>query len=229
MDMAENGQQAYDMAVVGNYDLIFMDIHMPVMDGVTVTSMLIEHEKKKNLFHTPIIALTANVVEENRTAYTNAGMDAFLAKPIVLPELTELLRKYLPEEAMELVASSATTIDQENSEIALQRLADDIEIHDTALLKIIMNEFFTQAISQIDEMRTLIADRDFENATKQSLNMRSASLNLRFEDISGILTSFDSDCAARNAKKALKKLDELALEIKRGKNLYAVSWRLTNE
>ncbi|MCP5329740.1 MAG: response regulator [Pseudomonadales bacterium] len=77
------------------FDILFLDISMPEMDGIAVTAVM------RNLpayRHAPIIAMTANVGEADRQRYLAAGMDDVLAKPIEPPELSAILRQYLPTE-----------------------------------------------------------------------------------------------------------------------------------
>ncbi len=78
-DQAQNGAEALDACMRNAYDLILMDVHMPVMDGLEATARIRELEKDK---HTPIIALTANALRGDREKYLAAGMDEYLSKPI---------------------------------------------------------------------------------------------------------------------------------------------------
>jgi two-component system CheB/CheR fusion protein len=87
VEIAADGRQAFDVAARSRYDLIFIDMQMPVMDGLEATRAL--RREGLNL-HTPVIAMTANAFEEDRQACLDAGMNDFLAKPL-LPE--ELERK----------------------------------------------------------------------------------------------------------------------------------------
>jgi len=82
----ENGQKALSEAATGKYDLILMDVQMPVMDGLTATRLIrkIQDDTIKNI---PIIALTASVMMEDQVLCKNAGMDAVIAKPIDFPKL----------------------------------------------------------------------------------------------------------------------------------------------
>ncbi len=80
-ELAENGAQALDACLRGSYDLILMDVHMPVMDGLEATSRIRELEKEGHR-HTPIIALTANALRGDREKYLAAGMDEYLSKPV---------------------------------------------------------------------------------------------------------------------------------------------------
>lgn len=93
VDVASNGQQAITQFKKHEYDLIFMDIGLPDLDGLQVTKSLLELEKKLHRKHIPIIALTAHVMEEDRKNCMNAGMTEVLTKPIVHAQLVDLLKK----------------------------------------------------------------------------------------------------------------------------------------
>ncbi len=80
-ELAENGAKALDAYHRRAFDLILMDVHMPVMDGIEATSRIRELEKT-SLRHTPIIALTANALRGDRERFLSAGMDEYLSKPI---------------------------------------------------------------------------------------------------------------------------------------------------
>ncbi|MDD1821584.1 response regulator [Photobacterium sp. ZSDE20] len=82
-EIADNGQIAVDMYQKDNsFDIIFMDCMMPVMDGFTATKNIREHEKKLNLCKTPIIALTASVIDDDIQKCFDSGMDGYVAKPV---------------------------------------------------------------------------------------------------------------------------------------------------
>jgi PAS domain S-box-containing protein len=89
--VAHNGEEAVRMAKQKDYDLIFMDIMMPIMDGVEATN----HIKKIKL-HSIIIGLSANAMEEDAQKYIELGMNDYLAKPIEPQQLGEKLLKWLP-------------------------------------------------------------------------------------------------------------------------------------
>lgn len=93
VEMAENGARAVDMASQNDYDAILMDIQMPVMDGITATRLLRAAPKTRDL---PIIALTANVMEDDRQRCLKVGMTDFIAKPIDPATLFRILRAHLP-------------------------------------------------------------------------------------------------------------------------------------
>lgn len=97
VDTAENGQQAveaYESAEEGYYDLILMDIQMPVMDGYAATHA-IRSSKRSDSASIRIIAMTANTFAEDVARARDAGMDGHLAKPIDIPLLMQMLRQFV--------------------------------------------------------------------------------------------------------------------------------------
>lgn len=97
VEMGENGKEAIEMVAgsePGYYDLILMDVMMPVMDGYDATEIIRNLENRK-LASIPIIAMTANAFEEDRRNAFNAGMDDYLSKPVQNEKLFDMLRKYL--------------------------------------------------------------------------------------------------------------------------------------
>lgn len=98
IDLASNGYETLDMAAKKTYDLIFLDHMMPGMDGVeTVHKLRAMEDLKKNL---PVIALTANVFSDAKAYFTKEGFTDFLAKPINVKELHNILLHYLQEKAV---------------------------------------------------------------------------------------------------------------------------------
>jgi len=89
-DIAVNGKEAYEMYINNNYDVIFMDILMPVMDGMEATSLIREWEANNNSRCT-IIAQTANAFKEDINNYLRNGMDYYISKPLRVRDLKDVL------------------------------------------------------------------------------------------------------------------------------------------
>ncbi len=100
MDVADDGEVAVEKmktAEPGQYDLILMDIQMPIMNGYEATKQIRAMDNSK-LANIPIIAMTANAFDEDKKAALDAGMNGHIAKPIDVPKLMELLQEILSEE-----------------------------------------------------------------------------------------------------------------------------------
>jgi CheY-like chemotaxis protein len=91
-ERAKNGQEAVEKADSGKFDLILMDIKMPIMDGMEATRLI--REKYPDL---PIVALTANAFDSDRTMAMEAGCNDFLSKPVSSQLCIETIKKYLGE------------------------------------------------------------------------------------------------------------------------------------
>jgi len=92
--LASNGEEAYEYRKEGRYDMIFMDIQMPVMGGVESTQRILDYEKEKGENHVPIIALTANALSGDKEKYMAEGMDDYATKPLDIKVIEKLVKKY---------------------------------------------------------------------------------------------------------------------------------------
>ncbi len=101
VSIANNGQEALEHRMEYEYDMIFMDIEMPVMGGMEATGNILSYEKHHYKKHVPIVALTANAVSGDREKYIGAGMDDYLSKPIELDKLNQLLLEYFEDRVVE--------------------------------------------------------------------------------------------------------------------------------
>jgi CheY-like chemotaxis protein len=92
-ELAVNGQEAVKKVIENDYDLILMDLQMPVMDGITATKNILQHCEESARISPSVVALTANVEQENRDACFESGMVDFLAKPVRMQILENVIAK----------------------------------------------------------------------------------------------------------------------------------------
>ncbi len=95
IDTATTGKEALDMFGKSNYDLILMDVQLPVMDGIKAAMKIRELEASTNK-HTPIIAITANAMIGDKERCLSAGMDEYISKPFQPNKLIGLIKKMIP-------------------------------------------------------------------------------------------------------------------------------------
>ncbi|HHE05688.1 MAG TPA: response regulator, partial [Epsilonproteobacteria bacterium] len=95
VDLANNGLESFKKRRANDYDLLFMDIQMPVMDGIEATHEILDYEEDEEIPHIPIVALTANALKGDRERFLSEGMDEYITKPIETAELLYILNKFL--------------------------------------------------------------------------------------------------------------------------------------
>jgi signal transduction histidine kinase/CheY-like chemotaxis protein len=92
--MVNDGKDAVEMSTKNAYDIIFMDIQMPIMDGVEACKNILQHESEHHLKHVPIIALTANTSSGDKEKYMAKGMDDYAVKPLDIEALKMIITEH---------------------------------------------------------------------------------------------------------------------------------------
>jgi CheY-like chemotaxis protein len=148
VDSAENGQEGLEMVSAAKYDLVLMDVQMPVMDGYTATARL-----RESGYRGPIIALTAHTLPMLREKCLAAGCDAFVGKPIDLDHLKAVVAQFL-------------------SAPLLRRLSDEChfeavkgatnETDDSAEFREVVSEYVAWLPEVIAQLRDAVAGQEFE-------------------------------------------------------------------
>jgi CheY-like chemotaxis protein len=125
VDLAENGQMALDKVRVAEYDIVLMDMQMPVMDGVTATREIRKEARFKDL---PVVAMTANVMQGDRDRCMAAGMNDHVAKPIEPENLWKALLKWVkPHQS---VAAAVAVKPQAVPDVALPSAIEGLDMAD---------------------------------------------------------------------------------------------------
>lgn len=109
--VASNGQEAIELFQSQQFDLVLMDVRMPEIDGLQATRMIRRHEKKDGT-HIPIIAMTAEAMKGDAEVCLEAGMDAYLAKPIRANQLYEMIDRQFAVASQSNTSSTPTTIEE---------------------------------------------------------------------------------------------------------------------
>ena len=97
-DLVVNGVMALQTLTTTPYDLVFMDVQMPVMDGLESTRQIRAQKATGHHDHLPIIAMTAHALQGDREMCLAAGMDDYIPKPVSRASLAAALEKWLPQD-----------------------------------------------------------------------------------------------------------------------------------
>lgn len=127
VEIAENGEIGYQKAITGHYDLVFMDLQMPVMDGLSSAKAIREFEHENMNPFVPIVAMTAHVLDSDRQACLEAGMDDFLVKPVAMSEFERVLSTFVANRVSNPPISALQETNMKYLDIngARDRLGDD--------------------------------------------------------------------------------------------------------
>lgn len=199
--LANDGLEAVDMCRENHFDIILMDLHMPRMNGFDASKKIRTFDEK-----TPIIALTAAVMSEDRILSKEAGMQEHLAKPIDFDELFNVINKYLPS----LVSIASPTIDEKNY---LSNNHLDFE----ELLKRIGNEKLANELlkkfetTYTDYEKDLIENFETEEFSKSIHKLKGVSGNLALKALYKLSSQIEEENVI-NKKREL--LDLLIIELR---------------
>jgi CheY-like chemotaxis protein len=91
-----NGQEAADIVSTQTFDLVFMDVQMPVLDGLEATVAIRQRERLSGA-HLPIVAVTAHAMQGDKERFLEAGMDGYVSKPLGRAEVLAAIAAALPE------------------------------------------------------------------------------------------------------------------------------------
>lgn len=108
VDVAENGQEAAEAVKKIHYDLILMDIYMPIMDGFEATKKIRQWEDRHKLERCPIIALTAHAIKGYRDQCLENGMDDYITKPVRKKLMFETINNWLEPSPAVLVVDDSS-------------------------------------------------------------------------------------------------------------------------
>ena len=127
VDIANNGLESFEKRRNNEYDLIFMDIQMPVMDGIEATHEILDYEEDEELSHVPIVALTANALKGDRERFMSEGMDEYITKPIETSELLYILNKFLSDKAVDASQSNAAPEPVKETVVKTKKIETPVE------------------------------------------------------------------------------------------------------
>lgn len=156
-DIAENGQVALDKIRNGDFDLILMDIQMPVLDGINTLKAI----KSENLTDAPVVAVSAFANQKDRDYFISMGFDDFIPKPIKPKMLLETLELYLKKknaESMTLEADEQLSDDEFDQNKVRQLL----KYNSSANIKQVYEEFVQECETLLEEIKVLAVKKDFE-------------------------------------------------------------------
>jgi len=197
--IANNGKEAMDLLKKEDFDLVLMDVQMPEMDGIEATKKL-----RQEGIDIPIIALTANAFEEDRKKCLDAGMDAYLSKPINPDELFEVISEIFQKKNKEskLTNKSRDFLkESDDSEIDIKKALEMVD-GDRDLLKELISMFINDFPDKINSMEDAIKEKNYAKLREISHNIKGASGNLGLTKIYDLCLKLENMAKEKKINKA---------------------------
>jgi CheY-like chemotaxis protein len=153
--LAQNGKKALALALEEQFDIVFMDVQMPEMDGLAATAAIREGENNRGT-HLPIFAMTAHAMKGDRERCLAAGMDGYITKPVRFSDIEQTLAGVAKTPASPVQKAKAEAASWNRSE-ALDRIGGDEE-----LLRDLCHIFLEESPKLLEKLRQAIAAGDVD-------------------------------------------------------------------
>ncbi|HEX3847030.1 MAG TPA: PAS domain-containing protein, partial [Steroidobacteraceae bacterium] len=203
--IANNGAEALERIAETDFDAVLMDCQMPVMDGFNATRRIREHERQSGRERRlPIIALTANVMSEDRESCIAVGMDAHLGKPIEPAQLIDCLARYLKPRAGAGIAGPAVDLS------ALREMTGG----DADFERELVETFISSGDQCLADIVAALRDADLETVGKRAHALKGASANIHAPGLAAAASSLESAARAKDAAKLDGLVEDLTQKLK---------------
>jgi len=183
-DLAVNGQEAVALYKLNTYDLILMDEQMPVMNGAQAVAKIIKYEEAEGLSHTPVSALTANVLKGSKERGLLNGFDTFLGKPLILKELERVFMAYLKLDSYSVTYEDKTDVSLENQKEIIgldsQKLKKELMLNEDELI-MLLTLFIKKMKNTMADLAQAITIRNYKKIALLAHSIKGSSGNFRIE------------------------------------------------
>jgi len=199
-----------------DYDLVFMDVQMPVMNGYEATRAIRDPLSGVMNQRVPIIAMTAHAMEGDREKCLNAGMNDYIPKPVSAHTLADVLAKWLPARPN----PSETRPEQPAAEASMQKDAVIFDrqafmermMGDEELVRAAISVFLEDMPRQIDALEKYLVAGDATDAGRQAHTIKGAAANLGGEALKAVAARIEQLIKSREIKTAQQQGNELKEE-----------------
>ncbi|MCU0367656.1 MAG: ATP-binding protein [Cyclobacteriaceae bacterium] len=206
-DTAENGQVAVDKQKQNQYDLVLMDIQMPIMDGFEATRLIRKEEGPKG--KVPIVALTANATKRDIDKCMAEGMNDCLTKPFTQDDLLKILNKHLVDQKIDSETILINGTASVGSHADLSYL-EKVSGNNKSFVKEIAETIINSIPVSLQEMEILIKDKNWSEVARVAHKIKPSVTLIGLNKLKTTISSLEEEA---KKKKRIKLIKELAGEI----------------
>ena len=204
VDIADNGKIAFDKYIESKkegsmqYDLILMDIHMPIMDGTEAVRNIRDFEKNNKFNKANIVALTADAIKTHQQQYLKSGFDGFLAKPIEIDKFEKVLKKYLSELSLkksnnEKISNTKQIVNK--IEDRVNNICNNLGL-DYDISKMLLDDFMYNWDILKKELEVAISKENYDEVRAISHSLKGSAGSLQLDTVYNLCK--DMEALAKN-------------------------------
>lgn len=222
VDAVASGTEAVHALETLPYDLVFMDVQMPGMDGFEATRLIRSGTTKVKDSAVPVIAMTAHAMQGDREICLSNGMNDYIPKPINPKALREILEKWLPEKPsliQDFVDFDYESFPAENLPVFDRKAFVKMMMGDNLLMKDIAQSFVTDISVQIKTLKDLIDCDDFKGAADLAHKIKGAAAHVAARAIMKTVRTIEK----KSQEKSKNVLNSLACELEKQFNEFCDS------
>lgn len=206
---ARDGEQALERMRTEDFDIVLMDIQMPVLDGLSAAKARRKFELETSAKHIPIIALTASVLEEDKLSAEQAGMEGFANKPINIAQLRQ-------EIARVLNLNNVDISQLKNEELSNSSIDSDTGISLWGSKTTHYNElrtFLLTSTAEIDNLQDNLENNDWPSIEQKVHGLKGLSGNLALPNLHGLFTSLEQTCEPQLSEECGRTIQKIKQEL----------------
>ncbi len=216
-EIVTNGVQAFEVYQKEDFDLVLMDINMPVLDGIESFKKIRDYEKTNHLNSTPVFALTANAIKGDKERFLTLGMNEYLSKPIDINKLAELFSLYLKAEHQEDTSFITKPVELKNSDVLSEQKVSELLGVPAEMAQVLIQNFRDDIVRDLVELEDAINQDSYDTIVQKAHYIKNSCLNLGLNKVIKILQSFeDRTLTNQEIKLKYKKLKIYIDELLKG-------------
>jgi two-component system, sensor histidine kinase and response regulator len=191
-DTATNGIEAIEAIKSQSYDIVLMDLQMPLMDGFEATSNIRAWEAGNQ--HTPIVALTAMLFGDEIQKCLSVGMDDCISKPFNTEALFQLIETYVNKSGRQPLKVELQTKTDAREQVlldvrdALPRFSDDVEFY-----RDFLNEFIEELPQRLNQFRANFLSKDFKTLADKAHSLKGISASMGAKQLASLSQKLDQN------------------------------------
>jgi PAS domain S-box-containing protein len=209
IETASNGEEAIQILSQNHFDLVLMDVQMPVMSGIETTKCIRNGERNVKNPNVNIVALTANAMTQDRNKCISAGMNDYLAKPFKPEDLKNIIEKFLGKGKSQKAKASKQNRSSIPSRYYDKKAILDRIDGDVDLFKQLIQLFVEEVPRQINHIKQAIREKDADRITLYAHTIKGSAYNIRAMELKQIAFDIEQAGKSSNFNLAASKIDTL--------------------